>query len=308
MIEFVNAKINIGLNIVGKREDGYHLLETVFYPIGCHNGTRYNPESFNDMLELTGDTSEGKEDIEISGVKMHFQGRPVECEPAKNLVAKAVAIFSEEFDRRSGREGSFARTISPMTLRLYKLLPDGAGMGGGSADASFTLKLLNDYLKQKGMTPFPISELEEMALRLGADCPVFIRNRPAYAEGVGEKLLILPEFLKGKWLVILKPDLSISTKEAFAGVNIRRPETPLYDLIRLPLKEWVNKIKNDFEESLFPNYPELSALKEELYEKGAEYASLTGSGAAIYGIFASEFEAERAKEGIRAPYKKTLLL
>ncbi|MDE6272298.1 MAG: 4-(cytidine 5'-diphospho)-2-C-methyl-D-erythritol kinase [Muribaculaceae bacterium] len=292
MIKFVNAKINIGLNIVGKRDDGYHLLETVFYPVGLFAGTPGNPESFCDILELTPMKEKGE------GVEFIFTGNPVDCPLEKNLVYKGV----EAMLRWSG--GNLGR----ICVRLDKHLPDGAGMGGGSADAVFAMKLIAELLARRGM-PVPTSdELREMAMCLGADCPVFVDNVPAYAEGIGEKLYSIQPFLSGKWIVIVKPDMHISTKEAFAGVTPSPSEESLRELIQLPVAEWRHKIHNDFEKSLFPRYPQLKSLKEALYYEGAEYASMTGSGAALYGIFPDRESAGKACDAIDAPYKAILLL
>ena len=306
MISFVNAKINIGLNIVGKREDGYHLLETVFYPVGTESGTPQNTSRFCDMIELT----EGRmDDSYITPIlSFRFMGNSVDCPPEKNLVVKAGCRLLEELARREGGDEEFKRKLGTMTLTLYKQLPDGAGMGGGSADASFTLKMINDYARAKGCNPVSADELEEIAASLGADCPVFIKNRPAYAEGIGEKLEELPEVLKGKWIIVAKPKLHISTKEAFANVVISPASESLRELIKLPIEEWKGRIRNDFEDSLFPSYPELKEIKEALYAAGAEYASLTGSGAALYGIFPSEERAEECLRELRTPFKVKLLL
>lgn len=292
MIKFVNAKINIGLNIVGKREDGYHLLETVFYPVGLYAGSPSNPELFCDILELTPSNNVD------TGFEFLFTGRNVDCPLEKNLVYKGVeAILSWS-----------GKSLGGMTVRLDKHLPDGAGMGGGSADAVFTMKLLAEELARRGMAVPTIDEMREMALRLGADCPVFVDNVPAYAEGIGEKLQPLKPFLSGNWLAIVKPDLRISTKEAFAGVKPTPSSESLLDLVQLPLAEWKNRIHNDFENSLFPRYPELKLLKQALYEEGAEYASMTGSGAALYGIFSGKNSAQKALSAINASYKALILL
>ncbi len=292
MIKFVNAKINIGLNIVGKREDEYHLLETVFYPVGLYAGSPTNPELFCDIMELTSSGDAG------SGIEYVFTGRAVDCPLEKNLVYK-------------GAEAMIARLGCPaekLTLRLDKHLPDGAGMGGGSADAVFAMKLIAEEFSRRGRVVPDSEEMRDMAAKLGADCPIFVDNVPAYAEGIGEMLTPLPQFLAGKWLVIVKPDLHISTKEAFAGVRPAPSSESLIELIQLPLTEWKGRIHNDFEESLFPRFPELRTLKEALYKEGAEYASMTGSGAALYGIFSDKDIALQALSAIEAPYKTLLLL
>lgn len=326
MIKFVNAKINLGLNIIGKREDGYHLLQTIFVPVGLYSATPANPGPFCDILELTQSENPG-EISECSvipdehncmewydterGMRYIFSGNLPDCPPEKNLVVKAASLFSDYLSENY-QETSIAKDVN-LTLRLHKVLPDGAGMGGGSADATFTLLLLNDMLLQKGMTCLDVDRLEELAVKIGADCPVFVKNRVAYAEGIGERLIPMPELsslLKGKWLAIAKPDLHISTKEAFAGVIPTIPGFELKNILQLPISAWRESIKNDFEESLFPKYPVLKNIKESLYESGAFYASLTGSGAAMYGIFNDKETAQNALDSISSDmvsYKAVVL-
>lgn len=281
MIKFVNAKINLGLNIVRKREDGYHDLETVFFPVGIESGMPQQPEAFDDILEVT--MVPGK----ASGCRFQFMGRRVSCPPEKNLVVKSAQVFFQNFmERIGGMEESGMYHVS-----LDKHLPDGAGLGGGSADAAFCLTMLNEITG----SVFSDTELAEMALRLGADCPFFIYNTPSFAEGVGEILTPIEVNLKGNSLLIVKPEVSVSTKEAFAGITPGKPKFDLRFLPHLPLDKWRDNVVNDFEASLFPRYPELRELKEELYEKGAVYASMTGSGSALYGIFNDEKLAREAQ-------------
>lgn len=272
MIRFVNAKINIGLRIVARRSDGYHDLETLFYPVGLFAGTAENPEAFGDILEVTPRTDPGFE--------VRLTGRPVNCPLDKNLVYKAARLYFDEL-----ASPGFGAVIT-----LEKHLPEGAGCGGGSADASFVLQSLSD-LDAKVSD----STLAELALRLGADCPFFIYNRPMYAEGVGDKLESMQWLdLHGHWLVLVKPRVYISTREAFAGVTPRPSDFDLRQLPMLPVQEWRDVAVNDFEESVFPLHPELRNIKELLYRLGAQYASMSGSGSAIYGIFGSEETAETA--------------
>lgn len=284
MIEFVNAKINIGLQIVRKREDGYHDLQTVFYPVGIYAGTPENPEVFGDILELSqspaGEIDPSREEeIRLRMPRIELGGKRVDCEMEKNLVWRAA----REFIDKTGVDAS------ALTLRLEKHLPFGAGMGGGSADASFTLRIL---AKQFGIETLP---LEEMALRLGADCPFFIRNRAVYAEGVGEKMSDIDLNLGGYWLVAVKPDLFISTKEAFAGVRPKEADFDLRRLPEIPIREWRVIVKNDFEVSLAPRYPIIGEIKERLYKSGALYAAMTGSGSVVYGIYGTKEEAVKSK-------------
>ncbi len=303
MISFVNAKINIGLNVVGKRADGYHLLETCFYPVGLYNGTPANPEPFCDILELT-----DEDVIEGNALSYVFSGNRIDCPPEKNLVVKAGRLFYESYKALTGKK--VVEEVGPLTLTLDKRLPDGAGLGGGSADATFTLQMLNDRLGQ----PFSDRQLEEMAVRLGADCPVFVSNKPVFAEGIGE--IFSPVNSEGiselgrkpYWLALVKPDLHISTREAFAGLTPAPPSIPLREALGRPLEEWRDAVVNDFEGSLFPLYPELPRLKEALYRQGAIYASMTGSGAALYGIFPDADSARDAIGRIDAPYRTVIKL
>ncbi|MDO4334994.1 MAG: 4-(cytidine 5'-diphospho)-2-C-methyl-D-erythritol kinase [Bacteroidales bacterium] len=260
MLKFVNAKLNLGLDIVRKREDGYHDLSTVFYPVGLHNGTPENPEPFCDVIEIT----------EAAATRFEFTGRAVDCPLEKNLVYKAWNAFREAYP-----------SLPEYCIRLEKHLPDGAGLGGGSADATFVLRMLNEM---NGRV-FDDARLEAMALRLGADCPFFVRNRACFAEGVGEKMQDLDLNLAGWWCALVKPDLSIPTRDAFAGVTPRVPDMSLKEIVALPIREWRGLMKNDFEKSLFPKYPLLAQIKDAIYSQGAVYASMSGSGSTVFGLF-----------------------
>lgn len=290
MLEFVNAKINIGLQIVGKREDGYHNLQTVFYPVGKKAGTAENPEAFCDILEITGgktgETKEGKtggtgETGAARGdMEFLFSGRRVDCPPDKNLVCRAARLFAEN----TGLEGRWL-------IHLDKHMPDGAGMGGGSADAAFALRMLN-AVTGAGLVD---AELAAMASKLGADCPFFIHNRPMYAEGTGDLFEEIGLDLGGYFLLAVKPEVYISTKEAFAGVTPKPGEFDLREIASLPIEKWRGKVKNDFEESIFPQFPITADIKEKLYKLGALYASMSGSGSTLYGIFDNRESAEVAR-------------
>ncbi|MDE6380664.1 MAG: 4-(cytidine 5'-diphospho)-2-C-methyl-D-erythritol kinase [Muribaculaceae bacterium] len=283
MIKFVNAKLNLGLNIVRKRPDGYHELETVFYPVGKHNGTPENPESFCDILEIT--PSESTEFV--------FTGRKVDCPLEKNLVYKAWRAFKDKFP-----------VLPDYRIHLEKHLPDGAGLGGGSADASAVLCMLNEMIGN----PFSKDDLASMALKLGADCPFFIYNTPCYAEGVGEKIVPIDLDLSGWWCLLVKPEVSISTKEAFAGVRPTIPDKSLKDTILLPIEEWQGRMVNDFEGSLFPNHKVLEDIKAVILDRGASYASMSGSGSTVFGLFRSKEEATRVGERFMEHYVTVCLL
>lgn len=268
MIAFVNAKINLGLQIVRRREDGYHDLRTIFYPVGLYAGQPENPVAFCDILEIVPVTSNSR-------FSFITTGRAVDCPVEKNLVWRAADLYFKRF----------AHPDLSVDIHLDKHLPDGAGMGGGSADAAFTLRLLREL----DQAPLPDDEtLARAALELGADCPFFILNRPAYAEGVGECLSPIDINLAGKWIAVAKPDVFVSTREAFAGVSPAMPEFDLRSLPSIPMERWREILVNDFEKSIFPIHPNLELIKEEFYRLNAIYASLTGSGSCIYAIFDDE--------------------
>lgn len=275
MIRFVNAKINLGLLVTEKRPDNYHNIETVFYPVGKYNGTPVNPSPFCDILEIT----------ELSGPEdeFFFVGKEIDCVPESNLVVRAATLFKEEL---------VAKGLNPSnyTIILEKHLPQGAGLGGGSADAAFTLALLNELNRW----PLDKKSLARLALRLGADCPFFIENEPMYASGVGEILSPVDLDLSGHWAVIVKPRVHISTAEAFAGIKPCKPQKDIRDIVSQPIDLWDELgLKNDFEPHIFSLHPELGAIREALKKEGALYASMSGSGSAIYGIF-REHEAASA--------------
>lgn len=289
MIKFVNAKINLGLNIVRRREDGYHDLETVFFPIGIESGLPHQPDPFDDILEVTIDRTQP------NGCRFQLMGRRMICPPEKNLVVKATTLFLRTyFERFGGMDDT-----GMFNITLDKHLPDGAGLGGGSADAAFTLTSLNEVTGEM----FSQTELADMALRLGADCPFFIYNTPSFAEGVGEILTPVEINLKGNWILIVKPEVSVSTKEAFSGITPREPKFDLRFLPDLPLEKWRGLVVNDFEESIFPLYPELGNLKESLYSGGAVYASMSGSGSALYAIFRDEESAKGMRDKLQSTYQ-----
>ena len=283
MIKFVNAKLNLGLNIIRRRTDGYHELETLFYPVGKYNGTPVNPESFCDILEI----------IPAEDTEFIFSGRKVACPLEKNLVYKAWLIFKERYPE-----------LPAFRIYLDKHLPDGAGLGGGSADASAVLCMLNEL---NGF-PFKREDLVEMALKLGADCPFFIYNRPCYAEGIGEKLRPVDVDLSGWWCLLVKPDISISTKEAFSGIRPAVPDERLKDILNLSPEEWQGRLVNDFEGSLFPNHSILKTIKNSLMDLGAVYASMSGSGSTVFGLFRSKEDALSASEEFGMHYVAVCLL
>lgn len=255
MITFPNAKINLGLNIVSKREDGYHNLETVFYPI-----------AIKDALEVIV-SKDGQDSFSEAGIK-------VDSLPENNLVLKSLRVMREYYN------------IPPVEIHLLKTIPFGAGIGGGSADASFMLKLLNSKFELGASD----RQLASIAKLLGADCPFFIYNKPLFASGIGEVFEEIEIDLKRFWFVLIKPDIHVSTKEAFALVKPTQPEISLKEIIQKPIGQWEYLMHNDFENSIFPQYPEIEKIKHQLYDLNAIYASMSGSGSSVYGIFEKEVD------------------
>ncbi len=254
MILYPNAKINIGLNVVEKRADGYHNLETVFYPI-----------NLLDALEITTD------EHQADSVKLKVSGEAIAGRPSDNLVMKACNLMRSMFPEK----------IERLSVHLHKHIPTGAGLGGGSSDAAFTIKALNEKFSL-GMS---VDQMEQLSAQLGADCPFFIKNQPVFAEGIGDIFTDIDIVLKGKTLVLVKPDISVSTADAYSLVSPHKPQQSLRESLRLPVEEWKNHVVNDFESSVFKKFPEIAAIKDRLYDLEALYASMSGSGSAVYGIF-----------------------
>jgi 4-diphosphocytidyl-2-C-methyl-D-erythritol kinase len=248
MIVFPTAKINIGLHVVSRRLDGYHNLETLFYPV-----------ELSDALEMA----------VANETRISLSGWPVEGPPQQNLVLKAFHLLKKDFD------------LPPVQFHLHKVIPTGAGLGGGSSDAASTLKMLNDFFQLR----LNVAQLKNYAARLGADCPFFIENRPAFATGIGDRLSPVKIDLSNYRIVVLKPEVSVSTAEAYKNIIPAKPEFNLQNLAELSVSQWKETVVNDFEKSVFRLYPQIEFWKEKLYELGAEFASMSGSGSAVFGIF-----------------------
>jgi 4-diphosphocytidyl-2-C-methyl-D-erythritol kinase len=255
MILFPNAKINIGLNIFGKRSDGYHNIETVMFPIGIC-----------DALEVH-ESSGGKDDISLT-----TSGISLDVVSENNLIYKAYALLKRDY------------YLPPVIVHLHKNIPFGAGLGGGSADAVFMLKILNTKFKLN----IEDGKLEEYASCIGSDCAFFVKNKPALSSGRGEQLEPIRMNLSGYHLVLVFPQILISTAEAYSCVHVGPPETSLKERINNPVNDWKHLINNNFESGLFTSHPLLRKIKEDFYLSGAVYASLTGSGGALYGLYESE--------------------
>ena len=252
MITFPTAKINIGLQVTERRPDGYHNLDTVFYPI-----------PINDALEVI--VAEGAD----YDCRLHISGITIEGDTDNNLVVRAYRLLATDY------------TLPPVDIYLHKHIPTGAGLGGGSADASYMLRLLNEMF-ELGITT---EQLERYATQLGADCPFFITGKPVYATGIGNEFHPIDLTLNGWYIVVVKPDVFVSTKEAYSMVRPEKPEVTLDKKITLPISEWKGAISNDFEKGIFALHPELDVIKEKLYQLGAKYASMSGSGSALFGLF-----------------------
>ena len=277
MITNPNVKINLGLNVLRKREDGFHDLETLFVPyFGIHDTLeivagddfsrtsaaifgKYAPE-----MIAQGISEDGKLMITIA------RKEGVDWDPLKDLTAKAYGILSEDFD------------LPPVKIFLEKTSPVGAGLGGGSADAAFALTMLNEICSL-GLDE---ARLAEYASRLGSDCAFFIYNRPMIGEGRGEILTEYPIDLGDLNLQVLTPEgVAVSTKDAYGGIKPHLPEVPLREALARPVEEWDGILVNDFEETVFAKYPELAAIKRSLYDSGAVYASMSGSGSALFALY-----------------------
>ena len=253
MVVFPNAKINIGLNILRKRGDGYHDIETIFYPIGLRDALEFVENKTNHV------------NLSCSGIAM-------DVEPEKNIVLKAYRLLSSTV------------TIPGLDIYLHKAIPYGAGLGGGSSDAAILLRALNEHFELK----LPKDKLKSIALLLGADCSFFIENKPALATGIGEILKTMHIDLEGYYLLLIKPPFGVITRDAYANISPALPQHSLNDSIREKPESWMGIINNDFEKTVFRLYPEISHIKKSLLEKGAAYASMSGSGSSVFGLFRSD--------------------
>ncbi|MDR0508061.1 MAG: 4-(cytidine 5'-diphospho)-2-C-methyl-D-erythritol kinase [Dysgonamonadaceae bacterium] len=273
MICFPNVKINLGLHVISRRPDGFHNIETVFYPV-----------NLCDILEIV-PAKKGKTSFTLTGI-------PVDGSPENNLVMKAFNLLKKDYN------------LPEIDIYLHKNIPFGAGLGGGSSDAAFMLKLLNDFANIN----LSVKQLEEYAASLGSDCPFFIQNKPVFAEGTGNIFSPVNVSLSGYSLVLIKPDIHVSTQTAYSQIKPRKPEFSITEIIQLPVTEWKNKLVNDFETGVFLQHPEIEAIKRELYERGAIYASMSGSGSSVFGIFEKVHESLLSQDKIQASFCRLILL
>ena len=262
MVSFPPCKINLGLNVVRKRPDGFHDISTCFYPV-----------AWTDVLEV----------VPAKDFSFSSSGIAVPGASADNLCVRAYELLRKDFQ------------LKPVSIHLMKSIPIGAGLGGGSSDGAYALRVLNDIF---GLS-LSADRLREYAAKLGSDCAFFIDPKPAVGQGRGELLSPLDISLKGKFLIIVKPEVTISTAEAFAGIT---PNDPLIHpgtvLARHPVAEWKELLINDFETPIFKRFPVISALKQKLYAFGASYASMSGSGSAVFGIFDSQTDLKKEFESV----------
>jgi 4-diphosphocytidyl-2-C-methyl-D-erythritol kinase len=251
MVCFPHCKINLGLHILSKRPDGYHTLETCFYPV-----------PWTDILEI----------IKADEFLFTSSGLLVTDTAEDNLCVKAFRLLQQH------------HSIAPVHIHLHKILPPGAGLGGGSSDAAHTLRLLNELFS----LDLSAHVLRDYASRLGSDCAFFIEDQPRLGTGRGEDLHEIGVELKNKYLVLVKPPVSISTAEAYENVIPRVPAMGIREILKRDIHHWKDILHNDFEKSVFQKYPEIGLIKNKLYNRGAVYASMSGSGSSVFGIFDQE--------------------
>lgn len=262
MICFPNGKINLGLRITEKRSDAYHNLDTVFVPLAIH-----------DALEFQ----------EATETSFFLSGDPVPGSPNDNFVVKALNLMRENFPE-----------IPPQTIHLLKHIPNGAGMGGGSSDASFMIRALNETYSLN----MNQDDMKKIALEIGSDCPFFIENKPCYGQSRGEVLTPLKLDLSEWEILVIKPGIHIPTSWAFQQIQVGIPEQSCREIMELPVSSWKNILLNDFEAPIFKQYPSIATLKDQLYAHGAVYASMSGSGSSLYGLFDSD-SIQEAKTAIQ---------
>ncbi len=253
MISFPNAKINIGLNIIGKRADGYHDIQSAFYPI-----------ALCDALEIV-----ENQDKNIDPISMSFSGIEIPGEANNNLCYKAYQLIAKDY------------TLPKIRVHLHKHIPIGAGLGGGSSDAAFFIRLLNDKF-ELGLA---WGEMHHYARQLGSDCSFFVTNKSAFIQGKGDHYEPIQLNISGYYILLIYPHIHINTAKAYNGVKPKIPLRSLQNDLKLPIEQWKNYVHNDFEDSVFIQFPELKKIKEQLYYTGALYAAMSGSGSTVYGIF-----------------------
>lgn len=262
MVTFPHCKINLGLNVISKRSDGFHDIETCFYPV-----------PWTDILEI----------ITSDHIQLSTSGLPIPGQPHDNLCLKAYDLLKKDFD------------LPPVQIHLHKLLPTGAGLGGGSSDAAFALRTINEIFKLN----LTFEKLVAYASSVGSDCAFFIQDNPMVGVGRGEVLKPITISLSGKFLVLVNPEIHVATAEAYRGVALKKAALSVRDVIEgKPIENWKEFLINDFEASVFKKFPAIGALKNKLYQAGAVYASMSGSGSSVYGIFDQPVNLKSKFEGM----------
>ena len=264
MITFPVAKINLGLNVVEKRADGYHNLQTVFYPVPIMDALEIVPMS-------DGFPSDVDCDLKVTNIT-------IDGDEQRNLVVRAYQLLKADYPN-----------LPRVHAHLWKGIPTQAGMGGGSSDCGYMIRLLNETFDM-GLSS---EQMQQYAARLGADCAFFIESRACYAEGIGERLQPIDLDLSGWHIGVVRPDIPVPTKEAFSRIHPHYPALNCRDVVKQPVETWRDRLTNDFEESVFVLHPEIGAVKEQLYKMGATYAAMSGSGSALFGLFKDEPDALR---------------
>ena len=264
------CKINLGLNITERRPDGYHNLQTIFYPVPLFDELTIRPLPGASCSE-----SEGEDTLTLGG-------HPLEGDVQDNLVLRALRLLRQE-----------GFSVPPLHVDLRKVIPSGAGLGGGSSDAAC---IVREVAALYGL-PLTQERMERLVAKLGADCPFFINSRPVYAEGIGDVFTPISLSLKAWYLMLVKPEVFVSTREAYAGVHPHMPACSLLETATLPVGQWEGRMVNDFEESIFRNHPLLAEIKAELYRQGAVYAAMSGSGSTLFGLFRSRPDCASAFAG-----------
>lgn len=264
MITFPVAKINLGLNVVEKRADGYHNLQTVFYPVPIMDALEIVPMS-------DGFPSDVDCDLKVTNIT-------IEGDEQRNLVVRAYHLLKADYPE-----------LPRVHAHLWKGIPTQAGMGGGSSDCGYMIRLLNETFDM-GLS---CEQMQQYAARLGADCAFFIESSACYAEGIGERLQPIDLDLSGWHIGVVRPDIPVPTKEAFSRIHPHYPALNCRDVVKQPVETWRDRLTNDFEESVFALHPEIGAVKEQLYKMGATYAAMSGSGSALFGLFKDEPDALR---------------
>ncbi len=268
MVTFPIAKINLGLNVVEKRADGYHNLQTVFYPVPLMDALEVTPmaQGFPSNVDC---------DLKVTNIA-------IEGDEQRNLVVRAYQLLKEDFP-----------TLPRLHAHLWKGIPTQAGMGGGSSDCAYMIRLLNELFELQ----LSDEQMMRYAARLGADCAFFVLSKPCYAEGIGEQLEPIDLDLSGWYIGVVRPDIPVPTKEAFSRIKPHYPKQCCKDIVMQPIETWREALVNDFEESVFALHPEIGAIKAKLYDMGATYAAMSGSGSALFGLFKEEPRLQEAFNG-----------